>query len=189
LPVERITAAPTGWCTWYHYFGTDKAPDTKANLAVIEENGLPLDVILIDDGYQTAVGDWLTVNDKFPEGMQVLADRIRASGRVAGIWTAPFGAAPESRLFTEHPEWFICDERGRLVVAWRHQLSTECYALDPTHPGAAAWLAQAFRTMRQEWGFAFFKIDFIFAAAVPGRRYDAAALRSFARPSATMPSC
>jgi alpha-galactosidase len=177
-PVERVVASPTGWCTWYHFFGTDEAADTKANLAVIEENDLPLDVILIDDGYQGAVGDWLTANDKFPDGMQMLADQIRASGRVAGIWTAPFGAAAESRLFAEHPEWFIHDERGRPVVAWRHQLSTECYALDPTHPGAAAWLAQAFRTMRQEWGFAFFKIDFIFAAAVPGKRYDPTATRA-----------
>lgn len=168
---------PTGWCTWYYFFGTDQASDTEANLVFIEENDLPLDVILVDDGYQTAIGDWLSVNQKFPEGMKVLADRIRASGRTPGIWTAPFGAAAGSRLFTEHPDWFIRDGDGQPVVAWRHQLTTECYALDPTHPDAAAWLFDTFRTLRR-WGYAFFKIDFIFAAAVPGRRYDPTATRA-----------
>ncbi len=169
---------PTGWCTWYQFFGTDKASDTEANLALIEENDLPLDVIVVDDGYQTAVGDWLSVNDKFPDGIKPLADRVRATGRIPGIWTAPFGAAAGSRLFAEHPDWFIRDDQGQPIVAWRHQQSTDCYALDPTHPGVAAWLAETFRTLRHEWGFGFFKIDFIFAAAVPGRRFDPSATRA-----------
>ncbi len=173
-----LRTPPTGWCTWYHFFGTDKASDTEANLAFIAENDLPLDVILVDDGYQAAVGDWLSVNAKFPGGMKALADRIRASDRIPGIWTAPFGAAAGSRLFTEHPDWFIRDEQGQPVVVWRHQLAVECYALDPTHPGAAAWLADTFRALRQEWGYQFFKIDFTFAAAVPGRRYDPTATRA-----------
>jgi alpha-galactosidase len=170
--------SPTGWCTWYHFFGTDEADDTEANLAFIEAHDLPLDVVLVDDGYQTAVGDWLSVNAKFPDGMRPLANHIRAAGRTPGLWTAPFGAAAESRLFVEHPDWFIRDEGGEPVVAWRHQLTTDCYALDPTHPRAAAWLADTFRALRQEWGYEFFKIDFIFAAAVPGRRHDPTATRA-----------
>ena len=170
--------ATTGWSTRYHFFGTDRASDTEANLALIEENDLPLDVILVDDGYQAAVGDWLAVNDKFPDGMGALAGRIRAAGRVPGIWTAPFGAAADSRLFAEHPDWFIHDEADQPVLAWRHQQRSECYALDPTHPGAAAWLADIFGTMRREWGYEFFKIDFIFAAALAGRRHDPTATRA-----------
>lgn len=177
-PLDRLTTPPTGWSTWYHFFGTDKASDTEANLAFIEEQDLPLDVILVDDGYQSAIGDWLLGSTKFPQGMKALADRIHDTGRIAGIWTAPFGASAESRLFTQHPDWFIRDKRGQPVVAWRHQLTTKCYALDPTHPNAAAWLADTFRAMRREWGYGFFKIDFIFAAAIPGRRHDPTATRA-----------
>jgi alpha-galactosidase len=177
LPVSRLAASPTGWRTRHHLVRMHGASDL-ANLDLIEENELPLNVILIDDGYQTYVGDWLTANDKYPEGMKALADRIRTGGRIAGIWTAPFGAAAESQLFVQHPEWFIRDERGRPVVAWRHQAAVDCYALDPTHPGAAAWLAETFRTLRQEWGYTCFKIDFLFAAAVPGQRYDPTATRA-----------
>ena len=169
---------PTGWCTWYQFFGSDKAADTEANLALIDEKDLPLDVILVDDGYQSAIGDWLAVSSRFPEGMNKLADRICATGHTAGIWTAPFGAAAESRLFAQHPDWFIQDSRGQPVVAWQHQLRSKCYALDPTHPEAAAWLADTFQTLRRKWGYTFFKIDYLFAASVPGRRHDATATRA-----------
>jgi alpha-galactosidase len=177
--ITRVDAqANTGWCTWYQFFGTDKAADTETNLAAIVENDLPLDVILVDDGYQAAVGDWLASNDKYPDGMEALAGRIRKAGHVPGIWTAPFGAAANSRLFAEHADWFIRDEAGEPVQAWRHQLRDDCYALDPTHPGAATWLADVFGTLRREWGYGFFKIDFIFAAALPGRRHDSTATRA-----------
>lgn len=168
----------TGWCPQYQLVGTITASEILDNLDIMDDYDLPLDVILVDDGYQTAVGDWLSVNEVFPNGMKTLADRIQASGRVAGIWTAPFAAAADSRLFLDHPEWFVRGDEGRPTVAWRHQLSTDCYALDPTHPGAATWLDATFRTLRWEWGYTFFKIDIISAAAIPGRRHDATATRA-----------
>ena len=47
----------TGWCSWYQYFAGVTEADVRANLA--EVNGWPLDVFVIDDGYQAAIGDWL----------------------------------------------------------------------------------------------------------------------------------
>jgi alpha-galactosidase len=175
---ENVTRPPSGWSTWCRVCGTEEAADTADNLAVIAAQDLPLDVILIDDGYQTCVGDWLSANARFPEGMAALASRIRASGHAAGIWTAPFGAASTSQLFNQHPDWFIRDEQAHPIVAWRHQNGTDCFALDPTHPDVATWLAETYRTLREEWGYSFFKIDFLFAAALEGRRHDKSATRA-----------
>ena len=42
--------------------------------------------------------------------------------------------------------------------------------LDTTHPDAAAYLTEVYRTFRS-WGIDFHKIDFIYAGALYGRRY------------------
>ena len=163
---------PTGWCTWYYFYGMNTAADVTANVRAIERAGLPLQVILIDDGYQTAIGDWLSVEEeKFPQGMAALAEEVRAAGHRPGIWTAPFGAAADSQLATAHPDWLITDETGAPVVAWEHW-GTPIHALDVSHPEVQSWLEETFRTLHHEWGYEFFKIDFIFAAAVPGCRHD-----------------
>ncbi|MCS7178755.1 MAG: alpha-galactosidase [Anaerolineae bacterium] len=174
----RGESPPTGWCTWYYFYGENTADDILDNLRAIANHRLPLDVILIDDGYQTAIGDWFSIQtDKFPDGMEPVAEAVRAAGHRLGIWTAPFGAAATSQLFATHPDWVVRDESGAPVVGWVHW-GVPCYALDCTHPEVLAWLEETFRRMRREWGATFFKIDFLFAAARPGRRYDPTATRA-----------
>jgi len=175
---DEMNLVPTGWCTWYTYYGENTADDVLANLEAIGRYDLPLDVVLIDDGYQTAIGDWFSLDpDKLPEGMEPVARAVRDAGRRLGIWTAPFGAAADSRLFADHPDWFLRDEGGEPVVGWTHW-GTDCYALDCTHPEVLAWLGETFRRMREAWGVEFFKIDFIFAAARPGHRHDPTGTRA-----------
>ncbi|MDY7040977.1 MAG: glycoside hydrolase family 36 protein [Chloroflexota bacterium] len=164
---------PTGWCTWYYFYGENTSADVLANLQIIEEEHLPLDYVLVDDGYQAAIGDWLDVDaDKFPAGMAALARQIRAAGRKPAIWTAPFGVEANAPLVTAHPDWLLRDEAGQPVVAWTHMGRGPIYALDLTHPQVSDWLENTFRTIRQEWDYELFKIDFLFAAALPGRRHD-----------------
>lgn len=169
---------PTGWCTWYYFYGQNTATDVLENLKAIVHYDLPLGVILLDDGYQTAIGDWFSLDErKFPQGMEPVAQAVIAAGHRLGIWTAPFGATANSRLFAEHPHWVLRDEAGEPVVAWNHW-GVDGYALDCTHPQVLAWLEEMFRRMRQEWGVQFFKVDFIFAAACAGQRHDPTATRA-----------
>ncbi|MGQ9516803.1 MAG: glycoside hydrolase family 36 protein [Anaerolineae bacterium] len=162
---------PTGWCTWYYFFGENTQQDVLDNLAELTRESLPLDYVLIDDGYQRAIGDWLTPN---PERFGDIADLVRtihAEGRRAGIWLAPFGLEPESLTFREHPDWVVRDDAGAPVVAWQH-FGRDVYALDLSRPEVLEWLSTVFRTMRQEWGVDLFKVDFLFAGCAPGRRHD-----------------
>ncbi|MBN1956077.1 MAG: alpha-galactosidase [Anaerolineae bacterium] len=177
--VARIPPAPpTGWCSWYYYYGQNSARDVLQNVAAIDRHALPLDVILLDDGYQAAIGDWFAVDRrKFPDGMEAVAEAVRGAGHRLGIWTAPFGAAVDSRLAAAHPDWLLRDEAGAPVIGWHH-IDSDCYALDCTHPEVLEWLEESFGRMRREWGVEFFKVDFLFAAARPGRRHDPAATRA-----------
>ena len=66
--------------------------DVRGNLETLAKarDRLTVRYVQLDDGYQAKVGDWLSVNWKFPAGLKDLAQRIRKDGIVPGIWTAPF---------------------------------------------------------------------------------------------------
>jgi alpha-galactosidase len=165
--------APAGWCSWYYFYTQVTEEDVVRNLRFIESHRgeLPIQAVQIDDGYQADIGDWLTTNGKFPRGMAWLASEIKRAGYTPGIWTAPFLLAESSRTFAEHPDWVIRDDGGAPVVA-QHNWERNNYGIDGSNPEALAWLAELFRAICDGWGYDYVKIDFLFAAAVAGRRLD-----------------
>jgi alpha-galactosidase len=164
--VGAVRPAPTVWCSWYHYFTEVTQDDVLENLEAIDDLGLAVDVVQIDDGYQSEIGDWLTLSDRF-SSLADIVGRIRSHGRRAGIWVAPFFVGERSRTFAEHPEWLIGGADPG--TGWEQQLR----ALDVTHPGAEAYLREVFGTLRG-LGIDYFKIDFLFAGAMAGRRAEPA---------------
>lgn len=162
---------PVGWCSWYHYFGRLGWPDVLENLdlAAADREAFPFDVVQVDDGYETEIGDWLSPKPGYPD-LGGLGRAIRAKGFQAGIWAAPFSAAETSRLFAEHPDWMV-SEAGRPKPCYRGWDRT-IYALDTTHPEVKRWLDGTLRALTKA-GFAYLKTDFLFAAAMPGGRHKA----------------
>lgn len=154
------------WCSWYSLY-------TEINennlLKILHDLGkMPFDVFQVDDGWQKEIGDW-EPNRKFPSGMGDLAARIQSTGRTPGLWLAPLLASPSSSLFKEHRDWLLHDDKGELVSAgfnWGKPL----FALDTTHPESLEWLDGLMRKVRA-WGYAYAKLDFLYAGALPGKRH------------------
>jgi len=138
--------APRVWCSWYSLYNViDEAILSKIFNGL---DDLPFDVLQVDDGWQVSIGDW-EANQKFPAGMIALAEQIKSTGRRAGLWLAPLIAVKSSKLFREHSDWFLRDERGRFVPAgfnWGEHL----FALDTTHPDVISWLAALMKQVRAE---------------------------------------
>jgi alpha-galactosidase len=164
---------PTGWCSWYHYYQQVSEAAVLENLASLRavRPTLPLEIVQIDDGYQTAVGDWLDVNERFPHGMAWLAERIRETGFKPGLWVAPFTVAANSRLAQEHPSWVVQGGDGKPAYGGRNW-GVELYGLDTSHPDARDWLRTQLRTIVEQWGYEYLKLDFLASAAVAGRRFS-----------------
>lgn len=157
--------APRVWCSWYSLYTA--IDESILNQIFDNLEDLPFDVLQVDDGWQRAIGDW-EANEKFPSGMAALAQRIKSGGRRAGLWLAPLIAVESSRVFREHPDWFLRGEQGEFVSAgfnWGERL----YALDTTHPAALDWLAARMKQVRA-WGYDYLKLDFLYAGALPGKR-------------------
>jgi len=174
-PPLPFPAPPSGWCSWYCFGPGVTAQQVLANLDVIAAKVPGLKYIQIDDGYQPAMGDWLDTGPAFGGDVRGVLAAIRARGFEPAIWVAPFIAEAGSKLFRQHPGWFVKDPEGAPLRSdrvtfggWRRG---PWYALDGTHPEAQAHLESVFRTMRTEWGVTYFKLDANFWGAIHGGRF------------------
>ncbi|OQP57654.1 hypothetical protein A3860_08460 [Niastella vici] len=172
---------PVGWCSWYCYGPGVTQKDIQENLKGFATELPAVKYIQIDDGFQPFMGDWLDENPAYGSLANTL-ENIRQNGFVPAIWLAPFIAEKKSRLFREHPDWFVKDSSGQPLNSatigfggWRNG---PWYVLDGTHPQAQAYLKQVVKTMREKWGVEYFKLDANYWGAIhKGVHYDKNATR------------
>jgi alpha-galactosidase len=183
-------AAPAaiGWTSWYRHFTNISEAVLLQNLdsfaAQLPESFIPkksgsgssvhaMPYFQIDDGWQTAVGDWLSTKPEFPNGMRHIALKIKEKGMNPGLWLAPFVASAKSELVRRHPEWLLKDKKGRpLKVGWNPMWGGWYYALDFYQDGVREYLSGVFHLVQDKWGFELLKLDFLFAVALappPGK--------------------
>ena len=160
-----------GWCSWYHYFHDVTEADVRANLALAGD--WPFDVFQVDDGYQSAIGDWLTTNDRFPSGVDGMAAAIAGAGFRPGIWIAPFVAAPDSVVAREHPSWLARDDAERPLVGMVNEAwGGPVLVLDTTNPEVLAHLSSTAAGLVAA-GYPYLKLDFTYAPGIEGVYADA----------------
>ncbi len=162
--------SPVGWCSWYQYFAEIK-PE-MIDKAIDLSKGRKIDLIQLDDGYQSQIGDWLEPNESWLNRYPQIAKVIKENGFIAGIWTAPFLVGEKSKLIENHPEWIAKTSGGdKLLEAVYNPMSWGgwTYALDTTHEGALDYLRETFSKLKEE-GFDYHKIDFCFSATLEGSR-------------------
>jgi alpha-galactosidase len=168
-----LRSLPAGWCSWYYYWTGVTEADVLGNLAAVDELGLDIGVVQVDDGHQSGIGDWLSRSPSFGP-LADLAAAVTSTGRRAGIWTAPFLVGADSELAQQHPDWLV---RGA-IAADRHW-DQSIGVLDVTHPQAREHLTQVYRTLVED-GFSYHKVDFLYAGAMEGGRHeDASALEAY----------
>ena len=154
-----------GYTSWYRHYQDISQEKLEHDLDALIASDMPADIFQIDDGYQTAVGDWLSIDSsKFPEGIKPLADRIHSEGLKAGLWLAPFVCERESALFRDHPGWIMRDTDGKPLSAGCNWSGS--YALDIYNDEVRAYLRQVFDTVLNDWGFDLVKLDFLYAACI-----------------------
>lgn len=170
MDIPKCTAKPiVGYTSWYHHYQNITQNLILRNLASLAHSEVKADVFQVDDGYQSFVGDWLSVHPKkFPGGMEIIARSITRQGMIPGLWLAPFVCEAESRLFAEHPDWILRDENGEMVKGGCNW--SGFYALDFYHPQVQAYLREVFRVVTQEWGFKLLKLDFLYAVCLLPRK-------------------
>jgi alpha-galactosidase len=174
-PHRQFRPIPSGWCSWYCFGPRVTAQQVLENLDVIAKDLPGLTYVQIDDGYQPAMGDWLETGKAFGGDITSVLKQIRQRGFEPAIWVAPFVAEASSHVFQNHPDWFIQGADGKPLPSnqvtfggWRH---APWFALDGTHPEVQKHFEEVFRTMRDNWGCTYFKLDANFWGAMHGGKF------------------
>jgi hypothetical protein len=158
----RLHRGPVyGWCSWYD---TTTKIDAEHVLNVTDTieanpNTFGKGIVQIDDGYQKMDGDW-SANEKFPMGMAAVAQRVRESGNIPGVWFAPLMINPEHPWIDANPDAIQTNAKG--IASFMNP--------NPFHPGGAKWVnpdhpatkkyLHKIITDARERGFGYIKIDF-----------------------------
>ena len=161
FPIRNVKKI-LGYTSWYNYYQNINEEIILRDLEALDSR---FDVFQIDDGYETFVGDWLDVDEKkFPNGLKPIIDKIHSKGFKAGLWLAPFAAETKSKLFNEHQDWIRKDKHGKPIKAGGNW--SGFYSLDLENKEVIEYIKECLNHY-MEMGVDFFKLDFLYAAALP----------------------
>ncbi len=167
--IDRLSAKRMNvFCSWYFY-GREFCPeDLDENLKILKDRPMPMDVFIIDNGWNDTFGDW-NASDLWPDGMAAAADKIRDAGLIPGIWTAPFVMMPWSKMAKAHPELIAKTPSGD--PAMFGYVEGECYVVDTTHPFCKEYFDEYLNRLKG-WGFTYHKMDFTRAITIGDLRFQ-----------------
>ncbi len=112
---------------------------------------------IIDDGWSDNYGDWTIDKTKFPNGLKPLFDYIKSLGMKPGLWVSVGSASTESRVYKEHPEWFVLDEKQQPYnLHWDDStMVTACFST-----GWKDYIKKVLMKMALDYGLEYMKLDF-----------------------------
>jgi alpha-galactosidase len=143
------------WCAW-GYERNFNVTQVLNTLSKVKELGFKWAVL--DDGWQTAEGDWYLMKNKFPRGdkdMKKFVDAIHSHGLKAKLWWAPLAVDPGTDLIKNHPEYLLLNEDGsKQKISW-----WDSYYLCPALPEVQEFTRQQVKTFMETWGYDGLKID------------------------------
>jgi len=123
---------------------------------------------VIDDGWQDSYGDWGIDMKKFPNGLKPVFDYIKSLGLKPGLWVSIGSAAPSSKVYQAHPEWFVIDKDGKptsLHAPNDKEKFTACFGT-----GWYDYIKNILLKLSVDYGLEYFKLDF--AVVTSAYTYD-----------------
>jgi len=173
---QEKTTDPTGWWSWNIFFDQVTEQQVLDHATLLRDRLEPhgFSLVMLDDGYEKLWGEWESTDPvRFPSGLAGLSQKVRAMGPSIGLWLAPFLVDETTSLAQAHPDWFVQDPTtGKPLQHVQLGVRGTNLVLDPTHPGASGHLKGLFGRLVQQ-GFSLFKLDFLYAGALPGHRQQA----------------
>jgi alpha-galactosidase len=157
-PGGKMRARPVTFNSWEGTYFDHRLAQLMAQVDVAAELGI--ERFVLDDGWfgnrdsdASSLGDWMVDRRKYPQGLQPLADRVRARGMEFGLWFEPEMVNPDSDLYRAHPDW-VLRIKGRAQLPSRQQL-----VLDVSRPQVSQYLFERLDEALREIAIDYIKWD------------------------------
>lgn len=158
----RTKEKATGYTSWYNYYQNISEDILRHDLKDMKTLPNKADIFQIDDGFETAVGDWLSLKAEFPNGLESIVQDIKKKGYRPGLWLAPFVCEKTSKLFAEHQDWLVKRD-GEPIYGGCNW--SGMYSLDFYNEEVRAYIREVFAHYKKI-GFTLFKLDFLYAVCM-----------------------
>jgi alpha-galactosidase len=143
------------WCAW-GYDRVCTVAEVEGTLQKAADLGLKWAVL--DDGWQSSVGDWYLDPQKFPGGeadIKALVAKVKAAGLKPKLWISPLAAAPGTDLLHAHPDMLLQDQNGApQLISWWNS-----FYLCPAYAPVREYTEKVMTRIIRDWGFQGVKID------------------------------
>ncbi len=155
VPRELLTRPQ--YCTWTEML-TDITQEKVLDYArSVAESGMPYTVLILDDGWMKAYGEWEFAEEKFsdPKGMM---DALHEMGFKVQLWLVPF----VDKTIRDHEMLVANDALVRCAdgsVAEREWWNGTDPVLDMTSSFARDWLKKQLDLLMEKYGVDGFKFD------------------------------
>lgn len=149
------TAYEAEWCAW-GYERNFTVDEVLGTLPKVSEMGY--EWATLDDGWQTAEGDWYLNPERFPvkdKDMKAFVDEIHKHNLKAMIWWAPLAVDPGTDLIKNHEDYLLLNKDGsKQDITW-----WDSYYLCPAYEPVIEYHKDLVKKIMAEWGYEGLKID------------------------------
>ena len=118
---------------------------------------------VIDDGWEDNLGDWGIDKTKFPNGLKPVFDYIKSLGMKPGLWISVGSASSESKIYHQHPEWFVKDKSdhfANLHIAETGDRADDAIRSACFSTGWKEYIKEILLKLTLDYGLEYMKLDF-----------------------------
>jgi alpha-galactosidase len=157
IRLSVLNEKPTFVYNTWHPFGKNINEKLVMELAKAAADA-GMKEFIIDDGWQDNYGDWGIDYKKFPNGLKPVFDYIKSLGMKPGLWVSVGSASPESKVYHQHPEWFIRNKAGEFTNIHTERddgIRSACYST-----GWKEYIRDILLELALDYGLEYMKLDF-----------------------------
>ncbi len=158
IRLSELKEKPTFVYNTWHPFGKNINEKLVMELAKAAADA-GMKEFVIDDGWQDNYGDWGIDKTKFPNGLKPVFDYIKSLGMKPGLWVSVGSASSASKVYSQHPEWFVKDKKGNFanlhIEGESNEIRSACYST-----GWKDYIKDILLRLALDYGLEYMKLDF-----------------------------